>query len=102
MLLIAVIMSCQEETAPLQQKTTALLEWTGDGAVSGCGFFLKIDGQEYKPENETIIPLSFREGAPHEVIITYNRPNAEIKYACGPGVDAYGDALRLSSIRKKE
>ena len=54
--------------------STALLTWTGDYFKDGCGFFITIDGQEYKPENEDFIDDSFKGAdSPFEipVIIEY-------------------------------
>jgi hypothetical protein len=99
MLLLA---TCQEETSYPQHKAEAVLIWTGDPAVdAGCGYFFRINGEEYKPDNETLIPQSLRGHASLPVIITYKPLSERIRYSCSRGADAMGEGLRLYSIHKK-
>lgn len=100
MLLLA---TCQEETSHPQRKAEAILIWTGDPTVdAGCGYFFRINGEEYKPANENLIPNSLKRQASLPVIITYRPLSERIRYSCSRGADAIGEGIRLYSIQKKD
>ena len=48
-------LSCKKSNDSNNLKSDAVLTWTGDYAVDGCGFFITINNHEYKPENESVI-----------------------------------------------
>lgn len=94
---------CQEGTSRPQHQAEALLIWTGDAdADSGCGYFVKIGGEEFKPVNENLIPQALKGSASLPVMVTYRPLSERIKYSCSMGADAVGEGIRLYSIRKKE
>ncbi|MHA6248165.1 hypothetical protein ACXYMU_09535 [Pontibacter sp. CAU 1760] len=69
--------SCDdEEGCELDLRTVeATLHWTGDYAIDGCGYILKIGDVDHKPENEDDIPDSYKTYPPTAVeakIIDYN------------------------------
>ena len=63
----------------------AVLTWTGEYEVDGCGFLITIDSTTYKPHNEAIIDNSFKQSASSgvDVIIEYKPLDIEIAYYCG-------------------
>lgn len=85
-------------------ETTATLTWTGDYAVDGCGYSVRIGEQRYKPENEEDIDKSFKT---YEAI--YEDIPVRIKYSlrgtkdfqCGmlPVANAV-EFIRILSIEK--
>ena len=79
--LLAGLNSCTQEQNAL--TTEANLRWTGMVAADGCGFFLDIDGQEYKPVNEEIIPEHFQEQEAMPVLLTYVLEEKPMEYSCG-------------------
>lgn len=101
-LLFALAGACQEDGAEIQQKSTARLVWTGDPAADGCGFFVQVGDVEFKPENENIIPETFKQYNVSKVIITYSHAGQRVRYSCGFASDAMGDGIRLTSIRKDD
>jgi len=91
--------SCEKDKDIL--KGDAILTW-GNPALDGCGFFIEINGKEYKPTNVYIIDKSYEEdGEKMRVKIKYKLLNEKIRYSCGPAVDAIGDGIELISIKKK-
>lgn len=79
--LIMALFSCNQQQNVL--TTEASLRWTGMIAADGCGFFLDIDGQEYKPVNEEIIPKHFQQQETILVRLTYKIEEKRIEYSCG-------------------
>lgn len=95
--------SCQQETSRPQHQAEAMLIWTGDASLeSGCGYFVKIAGEEFKPVNENLIPQALKGEASLPVVVTYRPLSERIKYSCSQGADAIGEGIRLYSIRRKE
>lgn len=80
--------------------TDALLLWTGEVALDGCGFLVEIDGTQYKPENEEIIPVAFQANDTTLVKVEYDENIKEIAFTCGLGGQAYG-VLHLYSIEER-
>lgn len=75
---ILLLSSCckDEETNTIVETVDATLVWTGDYALDGCGFMLRINETEYKPLNEDEISSSYKEDSPTEVeatIINYHK-----------------------------
>ena len=97
LLLVIVILSsaCEEYTEWFPPKgqpldsvkvdSAALLTWTGEYEVDGCGFFITINGEEYKPEYEDSIDDSFKEVySPYgtEVVVEYQILDRNIESYC--------------------
>lgn len=61
----------------------AILRWTGDYAVDGCGFFILIGDQEYKPENESVIGDKYKTNDDMTVLIEYRILSERIEFSCG-------------------
>ncbi|MBW3544731.1 MAG: hypothetical protein KY428_03875 [Bacteroidetes bacterium] len=81
LLLLAGVFSCNQQHNTL--TTEAKLRWTGMIAADGCGFFLDIDGQEYKPVNEEVIPEHFQQQETMRVRLTYEMQDKPLEYSCG-------------------
>ena len=100
--LVGFLFSCNKNSSNEEYgKKEAILIWTGDYAVDGCGFFLQINNHKYKPENESIIDNSFKTGSTL-VIAEYQILNKQISSACGDLPYAtLTDGIRIISITKK-
>ena len=86
--------------------SAALLTWTGEYDVDGCGFFITIDGEEYKPEYEDSIDDSFKEVySPYgtEVVIEYQILDKEIESYCeSMPITQTLPVIRIISIQPSE
>ena len=78
------IASCDLFTESENQIVTkvAVLFWSGEYAVDGCGFFVEFDNKRYKPENEDIIQGDFIHDSRTLVKILFIYLNKEIEYCC--------------------
>ena len=70
-LILLSLYSCSSNTEQPIIDAIATLRWTGPLAADGCGFFVDIEGKEYKPSNEEVIPESFKERDSSQVQIQY-------------------------------
>ena len=60
-LTLILLNSCKKEDSQGTTETTcAMLEWSGDYAVDGCGYRLFVNMDEYKITNEDIIPDKYK------------------------------------------
>jgi hypothetical protein len=102
-LLIIPLFSCNDSNNDNSNLTsTATVQWTGDYAVDGCGFFVIIDGHKYKPENESIIDSSFSASFESTVIVEYELLNKKIGSSCGDlPYPTLTDGIKIISIKKK-
>ena len=105
-LIILEIFSCSKDDSPLFSnnilENDAVLRWTGDYAVDGCGFFIIINGHEYKPENESIIDDSFKMNHDIEVKIEYKILDKKIESWCGDLPNpTLTDGIIIITIEKK-
>ena len=82
-------------------KEEALLIWQGDYESDGCGFFIEINGEEYKLANESIIEESYKVIGKTRVEIKY-KFLGKIRYCCGDAVIDYcGEGIEVIAIKKK-
>ena len=96
-----IILSCEDNQEDKIRETVALLRWTGDYAVDGCGFFISVNEKSYKPEDETVIDDSLKSRGLIEVFIKYELLNKTIEYHCGdPFNPSEIDGIKLHSISK--
>lgn len=78
--------------------TQAILEWTGDYEVDGCGFIIIIDGKEYKAENESFIDDAYKAGQT-EVVLSFKHLGSQIEKFCGDKPDPFVfDLIEIVSI----
>jgi hypothetical protein len=90
--------SCDEEEQVYTKE--AILKWTGDYAVDGCGFFLKIDDKDYKPENENFISDEFKNFPNLSVLVKFIYLERKIPYGCGLTGPHQIAGIKIISIEK--
>lgn len=94
-------LSCKKSDDSNNLRSDAVLTWTGDYAVDGCGFFITVNDQGYKPENESIIDQNYKSGSTN-VIVVYQLTNRKIESACGDlPTSTLTDGIKIISITKK-
>ena len=102
---IGTITSCDETiSCPGMEEhhNNAVLKWTGDYAVDGCGFIIEMDQVEYKAENENIISEDFKSDVIVNVSLTYEILHEETKITCFDSKNPeYRENIRIISIQKK-
>jgi hypothetical protein len=76
------LISCSDDNEVMYEKN-AILKWTGDYDVDGCGFFIEIDSVDYKPENEGIISKEYKVNESLSVTVQYIDLLYDIEYYCG-------------------
>lgn len=81
-LLLTMWVGCSKKNEPALWET-ATIEFTGDYAVDGCGFWISIDKTEYKPTNEEVIPDRFKTLAPTTITFSYELTADISDYQCG-------------------
>ncbi|EMR01847.1 hypothetical protein [Cesiribacter andamanensis] len=104
--LLLMLGACQpaslESDAPANGEpitAEATLRWTGMLAADGCGFFLDINGKEYKPSNEEAIPESFQQTDSSPVVVTYRLLEKPLEYSCGMMPARFASNLHILEIR---
>ena len=99
---IGFLLSCNKNsTNESYGKAEAILTWTGDYAVDGCGFFIIINHHKYKPEDESIINNSYKTDSTI-VIVEYQILNKKINSYCGDLPYAtITDGIKIISLTKK-
>lgn len=96
--LLISLMACEGDTTTL--KASAILTWKGEYALDGCGFFITIDGKEYKPDNETTID-PIHKYASTLVEVEYKLLNKKIESSCGDSPEPIStDGINIVSLRK--
>jgi len=81
-------------------EANALLRWEGDYSYDGCGFFIDIGEQEYKPEDELAIADSFKVSGGVDVFIKYELLNEIVSYNCGM-MPSELDGIKLHSLENR-
>lgn len=102
-LAFAFITSCKKGDG-LTFKQEAELVWTGDYAVDGCGFFLRMGETEYKPENESFIDGKYKvDTLTFDVIVEYKKLNDMIETQCGLNPDpVIRNGITILSLEEQE
>ena len=95
--------SCRNEGMKQQSdKTEALLVWSGEYMVDGCGFHVVIDDRQYKPEDEEAIDDAFKTDEPLPVLISYELTGEIIDRRCGLSPESKAmDGIRILSIERR-
>ena len=75
--------ACNKENKAKVQRGIGEIYFTGDYAVDGCGFFIEINGEEYKPENEQSLHEEYAISGRTTVFIEYILLSEKIEVACG-------------------
>lgn len=74
-----------EEATASSSTSEAILRWEGAYEVDGCGFFVELREERYKPANEEAIDASYKVSSSTgaRVIITYRILETTIQKYCG-------------------
>ncbi|MCF8369237.1 MAG: hypothetical protein K9G76_09355 [Bacteroidales bacterium] len=101
-LIFSLFGSCKKENESEKIRTTeAILFWAGPYEADGCGYFIEINGIEYKPNNESQIDSSFQVNEEIPVKLEYQYPSRKIEYWCGLLPQAqYSNEIIIISIKK--
>lgn len=94
---LPIMVACNKEKTEVE----AILEFHGDYEVDGCGFFIQLDDEMYKPTDESIIGDEFKDEFSTEVIIDYKLPDKQVEYYCGFSGSVEKASIELTSIKKK-
>ncbi len=81
-LVSVLLFSCQDQPNN-NLKAKAILLWTADYAVDGCGFFIIIGDKKMKIENESIVPDSYKLHDSTWVNIEYESFQKTMAFNCG-------------------
>ncbi len=92
------VFSCSDEEEVYSKQ--ALLIWQGPYAADGCGFFIKIDDKEYKPDNENFIGDEFKQADSTDVNVKFSFTEDKIVYYCGRGGQFHIDGIHVITIDK--
>ena len=103
LLLTLLTSSCGNDTLQQTSKTDeALLVWSGEYMVDGCGFHVVINDRQYKPVDEEAIDAIFKTDEPTPVILSYELTGETINRPCGLSPESREmDAIRIQSIKRK-
>lgn len=100
----AFLTSCQNKTMKQESEMKeAMLVWSGEYMVDGCGFHVVIDDRQYKPEDEEAIDESFKTEEPLPVLISYELTGETIDRRCGLSTESRAmDGIRILKIEKRQ
>lgn len=92
---LSFLTSCKKE----EYKTSnAIISWTGEYGLDGCGFFITIDHKKYKPQDESKIDDKFKT-VDQPIVIEYEIINKIIESWCGDLPESTKtDGVRIISI----
>ncbi|SIT83011.1 hypothetical protein [Pontibacter indicus] len=96
------LIACQSNADESAETDDAILIWSGEYMVDGCGFEVEIDGKRYKPDNENEIGEAFKVEGETPVIITFERLGRQLDIRCGLSTQSRAmDAIRVISVKKR-
>jgi len=96
--LLLIFASCTKE----EIGQDAVLKWKGEYEVDGCGFFIELKGETYKPNNEDEIGEEFKKNPLSNVVIDYKLLNKDTEYNCGDLPEIQKEkTIDIISIRMK-
>jgi hypothetical protein len=75
--------SCDKKDDLEVKEATAILHWSGDYDVDGCGFSIALNKKVYKPDNEQDIGSAYKKYEPTTVKLKYALPGKMLRYNCG-------------------
>lgn len=96
----ATFSSCKKDKPGDTITRDAILHWTGDVAVDGCGFIIEIAGTEFKPYDESVIDESFKLQDQTDVEVEYRNNNEHKTFACGFQQQTFG-VIHVVSIEER-
>lgn len=80
-LLVIVLLLAGCDANTIYTEVDARVHWQGSYAVDGCGMFVEIDGNWYKPSNEATIDTAYFKDSLAVVVDYYHTD--PVDYACG-------------------
>jgi hypothetical protein len=90
-------LSCDKENEI--HTDNGVLDWDGEYEVDGCGFFIIIDDNTYKPVNESIIPDSLKKDELTNIKVEYYIQKDPVELFCYDSPDIIlSDAIEIISI----
>ncbi|MCP2045279.1 hypothetical protein [Pontibacter sp. HSC-36F09] len=96
------LVACQNNTDGNAETDDAILIWSGEYMVDGCGFEVEIDGKRFKPDNENEMDAAFKVEGETPVIITYEKLGRQLDIRCGLSTQSRAmDAIRVISVKKR-
>ncbi|MBX0335311.1 hypothetical protein K3G39_18910 [Pontibacter sp. HSC-14F20] len=94
--------ACQNNTEGNAETDDAILFWSGEYMVDGCGFEVEINGKRFKPDNENEIDEAFKMEGETPVMITYEKLGRQLDIRCGLSTQSRAmDAIRVISVKKR-
>lgn len=100
--MLIVSVSCAKNDNTDMLISNAILTWTGDYELDGCGYFIVIDNYQYKPENEDAIDDSFKSIVEILVTVKYQKLDKQITTYCfNSQPNNQHDAIKIISISKR-
>jgi hypothetical protein len=95
--------SCKNDGMTQQSEMKeALLVWSGEYMVDGCGFHVVIDDRQYKPEDEEAILEEFKVEEPQPVLLSYDLTGETIDRRCGLSTESKAmPGIRIKSIQRR-
>lgn len=94
--------SCQNGSDDSPETANAMLVWSGEYMVDGCGFEVLIDGKRFKPDNENEIDEAFKVEGETPVQVTFERLGRQLDIRCGLSTQSRAmDAIRVVSVKKR-
>ncbi|GGG02552.1 hypothetical protein [Pontibacter amylolyticus] len=94
--------ACQNNADGNAETDDAILIWSGEYMVDGCGFEVEIDGKRFKPDNENEMDEAFKVEGETPVIITYEKLGRQLDIRCGLSTQSRAmDAIRVISVKKR-
>ncbi|SIQ86616.1 hypothetical protein [Pontibacter lucknowensis] len=96
------LISCQHTPNTEADTKEAMLIWSGEYMVDGCGFEVLINGNRYKPENERDIDEAFKVEGETPVLIEFEKLGRQLDIRCGLSTQSRAmDAIRVISVKKR-
>lgn len=96
------LIACQSNGDGNAETDDAILIWSGEYMVDGCGFEVEIDGKRFKPDNENEMDKAFKVEGETPVIITYEKLGRQLDIRCGLSTQSRAmDAIRVISVKKR-
>lgn len=108
LLLLALVagqfLSCSDDSEGTRLKTDAVLIWSGDYEVGGCGFTIAISNERYKAVNEDFIGDEYKtEPGYNDITLEYELLGEKLETYCGDTpIPNFHEGIRIISITRKD
>jgi hypothetical protein len=101
--LTLILSSCNSDALEQESEMQeALLVWSGEYMVDGCGFHVVINDKKYKPEDENAIDDMFKTQPSTAVLLSYKPTGEIIDRRCGLATESKAmDGIRILDIKKR-